>query len=202
MGDKAFLAVAAVVGHDDHFVGALSHQVFHDDEIARAAGKDAYHTVAGCLESLNDGEHRGHAHTAAGTYHCAEAGNVGGFAQRAYHIFDDIAHGKVAQLAARNAHALGHQHDGALLAVGFGNGERYAFAMLVDTYYHKVAGLAAPGYQRSFDLEHEHVFGKLLLGYDFIHTLIRFVRQKYGFFAKPHCRSPYFLWHRHAPTLQ
>jgi len=38
-GDHAFLAVAAVIGHDDHLVAVFLDVIDHDDKILRASGQ-------------------------------------------------------------------------------------------------------------------------------------------------------------------
>ena len=170
-GHYAFLAVGAVVGHYDHLVGTLAHLVFHDYQVLAATGQHRQHAVAGCLQRLDDGQHRSHAHAATGTNHGSELLNVGGVAERSYHVGHIVALVEVAKLGGTQSHLLYYKRDGALAGVGFGYGERHTLAKLVNAHYHKVAGLAALGNQRSLYFEQKYLLGELLLADNLIHNV-------------------------------
>ena len=153
----AFLAVAAVIGHNEGLVAVGAYLVFQNDEVLAAAGQHTEHTVAHGLQGFDDGEHGGHAHTAAGTNHGAEFLNVGGVAERTYHIGHIVAYIQVAQLGGAESHLLNHKGNRAALGVGVGYRQGNPFSLRTYSYYHKMAGLAAPGYERCLYLEEVHL---------------------------------------------
>ena len=150
-GDQSFLSVAAIVGHDDHFITAGAHFLFEDDEILVTSGKHRDDAVAGSFESLHDGEHGCHPHTAACTDHGAEVLNVCGLSQRANDIGNAVARLQSTEFGGRNADFLHYEGNGAGHGVGFGYGEGHTFAARANTYYHEVARLTRTGYKRSLD---------------------------------------------------
>ena len=94
----AFLAVAAVVGHDERLVAARTHFIFHDDEVLAAAGEHAQHAVACGFQGTDDGKHGGDANAATGAKHGAVVLDVGGVAQWTHHVGHVVADVQVAQL--------------------------------------------------------------------------------------------------------
>ena len=83
-----------------------------------------------------------------------------------------VAGVEVAQFDGTESHLLYHQRDGAPIRVGFGNGERHALALLVNTYDNKVSGLAALCDKRSLYFEKIDLFRELLLADNFIHNVM------------------------------
>ena len=168
-GDHTFLAIRAVIGHDDHLVARLAHLVFQYDQVFRTASHDREHTVASCLQRLDDGQHRCNAQTSAGTNHGSEILNMSGIAQRTHDVGHVVAFVQHAELLRRETHLLDNESDGSFLNIGTGNGQRHALAFLVDAHNDKITGLAALGNQRSLDLEKENLLRKLFFPYNSIH---------------------------------
>ena len=150
-GDYTLLAIRPVVSHDDDFVRVLTYLVLEDDKILAASCQHADNTIAGSLQSLDDGQHRSHAHTTAGTDDGAEVLDVSSLAQGTYDIREFVAHVEVAQLGAGVTHLLHHEGDGACLHIGIGNGERHTFALLTDADDDEMTGTPSLGNQGSLD---------------------------------------------------
>ena len=171
-GDHALLAIGTVVGHDDDLVGSGTHLVLQDDKFLAAAGDNAYHTVAGSLQRLYDGEHGSGTHTATGAEHGAEVLNVCGLAQRTYDVGHLVAHVQVAQACGRKSHLLHHQSDGTLLRICSGNGQGHAFALLAHADDNEVSGLAGLGYERCFHFQAEYLFAVLYFADYLVHLFV------------------------------
>ncbi len=65
-GYHSLLPVRAVVGHDDHLIGTLSHFFFENNKFLRTPRQHCHDAVAGSFQRLDDGQHRSYAYTAAG----------------------------------------------------------------------------------------------------------------------------------------
>ena len=70
-GDHAFLAVGAVVGHDDDLITVFLDVIDHDDKILRTSGEHRDDAVAGLLERGEDREDGCDANAASGANHGA-----------------------------------------------------------------------------------------------------------------------------------
>ena len=90
-GHYAFLTIRAIIGHDDHFVRALTNLVFEDNQILRTTGHHGEHSVASSLQCLDDGQHRCYTQSATSTDYGAVFLNLRGIAQRTYHICHIVA---------------------------------------------------------------------------------------------------------------
>ena len=97
-GHHALLAVTAVVGHDECLIAVGTHLVLEDDEVFRATGEHAQHSVSGGFQCLDDGEHGSHAHTATSADYRTEVVDMRGVAQWSHHVGHVIALVEVAQL--------------------------------------------------------------------------------------------------------
>ena len=90
-GDNTLLAVRAVVGHNNHFIAALSHLVFQDDKVLRTTSHNGEDSVASSLQRLYDGQHGSHAQTTSGTDYRTIILYPCGVTQRAYHVGHVVA---------------------------------------------------------------------------------------------------------------
>ena len=165
----AFLAIRAVICHDDNLVTGLAHLVFQDDKVFRTTGHYAEHTIALGLQCLDDGQHRGYTQSATCADHRAIVLYASRVAQRAHHVSHRVANAQGAQFLRGQANHLHNECDGALLDVSTGNGQRHAFTFLVNAHDDKVASLAALGNQRCFNFEEENLLRELFFSNDFIH---------------------------------
>ena len=170
-GHEAFIAIRAVVGHDDDLVRRLPHFIFEDNQVLGAAGQDRNHTVACLFQGLDDGQHRSYTHATTGTYHRTKVLDVCGLSQRTHYVEDIVACVQLAQLGGREAYFLHHQRNGALLYVGSCDGQRHAFALGVHADDDEVACLARAGNERGLYFELEHFLRKLFFANDFVHYL-------------------------------
>ena len=127
-----------------------------DDEILRASCQHADDAVAGSLQSLDDGEHRSHADTTAGTHHGAEVLDMCSLAERTYHVGNLVAHVEVAELRGAHAHLLHHEGDGSGLNVGIGDGQRHTLTFLAHANDDEVSGTTSLGNQGSLDHQLEY----------------------------------------------
>ena len=90
-GNNTFLAVAAVVGHDDELVAGCTHFILHDDEVLASSGNHAEHTVARSLQRLDDREHRSYAYATTGTDDGTEVLDMCWVSERTYYVMNLIA---------------------------------------------------------------------------------------------------------------
>ena len=93
---NAFLAIAAVVCHDECLIRTLTHFVFEDDQILAAPGQHREHSVAGSFQGSDDRQHRRHAHATTGTNHRTEILDMCGITQWAHHVGHIVAHIQIA----------------------------------------------------------------------------------------------------------
>ena len=169
IGHQTFLPVAAVVGHDDDLVAGGTHLFFQDNQFLGASGQDGDDAIAGSLQSLYDGQHRGDSHAASGADHGAELLDVRGLSQGAYDVGDVVAFVQFAEAGGGEAYFLHHEGDGAGHGVSFGNGEGHTFALLAHTDDNEVPGLARPGDERCFNHELEDLLGEMFFVENLVH---------------------------------
>ena len=172
LGHQTFLAVGAVIGHDDDLIRAFAHFFFQDDQFLGASGQHGDDAVAGGFQCLHDGQHRCDTHAASGADHGAEAFDVCGLTQRTYYVGDAVALVQFAQACGRQTHFLHHEGDGPGHGVGLGDGEGHAFALLADADDDEVSGLSRPSYQWRFHYEFEYFFREMFFADNLVHVCI------------------------------
>ena len=141
-GDQTLGAGTAVVGHNHHLVGHLAKLLLQDNKARIACGEHHDDAVAGLLEGLDDGQHRGATHTAGSADHGAEVLNMRGTAQRTGHVGQTVAGIEGAHAVGRYADALHHQRQRALFLVGISDGQGDALTAVARTHDDKMAGMA------------------------------------------------------------
>ena len=144
VGDEAVAPVRAVVGADAD-VAVAAQLVLEDDPLARPAADDAGDLDALRGQPLGEGMDDGRAHAATHADGAASVDELGGPAERPRHVADDVTHREDAEVAARLAHGLDDERDGAGLRVGIGDRQRDALGALVPPDDDELARLADLG---------------------------------------------------------
>ena len=112
VGDKAFSAVAAVIGADGHVAEELEF-VFKNHPFLRAAADHAGDMNAAVVQTLGNRMHDGGAHAAPDAQRAAFFNHFRRHAERAGNILDGLADFERDQFFGALAGGLDHQGDGA-----------------------------------------------------------------------------------------
>ena len=156
--DESFVAVTAVVGHNDYFIARTAHLFLQDNQFFSSCSQNRHNAVSRRFQCLHDGQHRGNAHAAAGADHRSEIFDVRGTSERSHNVRNVIAGFEGAEFLRGKSHVLHHERDGAALLVGLGNGKRYAFAGFAYAHNDKMPGASRTGNKGCFNFKAEHFF--------------------------------------------
>ncbi len=149
----------------------LAHLLLEDNQVSGTGGKNRYHTVAGLLHGLDDGEQRSNPHAASAAHHSAEALYVRGLAQRTHNIVEILARLLGADFTCGIAHSLHHQRDSAALRIGIRDGKRYPLPLAVAYHNHEMPRLTRPGNHRRLHHKLHHLLREVPLFQNLVHVL-------------------------------
>ena len=90
-GNNAFLAIRAIVSHDDNLVRRFTDLILKNNQILRATSHFGEYTVTLSLQRLDDRQHGSNTQTTTSTYHRAVVLDAGGVAQRTYDVSNIVA---------------------------------------------------------------------------------------------------------------
>ncbi len=139
--DKPWLAVAAIVGADDEFVGVVPEFVLPEHEILGTEAHDCRCAITGFLERPQLRIDRSDAQAAANQHDMSHLFDVLRQAQGTDKIRELVAFAVfVAHLARRLAERLHDNRDRSALAVVVGNRQWDALAPLVEAHHDEVTG--------------------------------------------------------------
>ena len=122
------MAVAAVVGGDQQFVGKGGELFFKEQQVLAARADDAHHPVARAGVALGDVVHGRDARAAAHADHSAAFFNVRGVAQRTADVRNGVAFLEGFQQGRAFAQDQIDDGDGAVGRIRIGDGQGDAFA--------------------------------------------------------------------------
>ena len=171
-GDNTLVAVATIVGHDNHLVAGSTHFVLKDDEVLGTACQYTDHAVTGLFHGTDNGEQGGGTHTATGAQHGSILLDVSGLAQRTNHVMQTFTRFQGTDLACAVTHTLDNQRNGAGLGVTVSDGQRNAFTFFTGTDNHEMSCTARLGDEGSLNDKLGHVSRKLLFTNDFVHWFL------------------------------
>ena len=168
-GHDALLAHGAVVGGDEQAGERQRVELLvQDEEVLGAGAHDHVDVLALLAEHARHGVGDGEAHAAADDGH-GVALDLGGLAQRAGDVADEVALVELGEALRGLAHHHEDELDPALLRIPVGEGERHALARLVDAHHEELAGVSLLGHPRGVDAELEDLLRELRLLQDFKH---------------------------------
>ena len=169
IGNEAFSAVGAVVGHYDKLVGVFGYLVAKYDEVAVASGEDGNDFIAGHFQGFDDRQERGDADAATAAHHGSEVFDMSSFAQRTNDIVEEVAGVEGANFASRLADGLHDERNSPGIDIGVGDSERDAFAFFIGDNDDEVARTAGACDERSFDDELDYVLREMLFFDNLVH---------------------------------
>ncbi len=121
--------------------------LMQDEEVLGAGAHDHVDVLALLAEHARHGVGDGEAHAAADDGY-GVALDLGGLAQRAGDVADEVALVELGEALRGLAHHHEDELDPALLRVPVGEGERHALARLVDAHHEELAGVSLLGHPR------------------------------------------------------
>ena len=116
-GDHSFLAVGAVVGHDDDLITVFLDVIDHDDKILCTSGEHRDDAVAGLFERGEYWEDGCNANATSGTHYGTVFLNLRRIAQGSYDILHLVTNIELTELGRGQSHLLHHEGKGALFGV-------------------------------------------------------------------------------------
>ena len=173
LGGEALFAVGAVVGAHDELVGSSLELVLQDDDVGASEACDKCDVDTFFVHFLCDGVCDSTADAAADDADLLQAIHLGSFTEGAHKVGDIIAFLDSVQHLGGAAGGLDHDGHGAFFTVIARDGNRGAFALLIQTEYDELTCLGVLCDQRSFDLEQANalcIVQKSFL-YDFKHLV-------------------------------
>src|ERR1039458_10350070 len=153
MRDQTFLAVATVVRGHKHLVADRPRLVLQDKQVLRAGTEDGGDMVPDPSKRLGDRIGDRGPHTAADHHHRSEQTDIRRATKRTDYIEDRIARVQSVKQLGRLAYALHNDRNGAVRWIGISDGQRDAFAVLVNANNDELAGLLLPCDAWSHDTE-------------------------------------------------
>jgi hypothetical protein len=140
VGDEAFVRIASVVGCNHQRIADLAQFALQNDQFFVASTNDGDHAI-----SLAFQRHRGRishcgTNTATHHHHSAKSLDLRRFSQRPYHIQNVIASVQRIEHVGGLADRLHHNANRAVLGIGMFDGDRNAFALLVEPQDYELSG--------------------------------------------------------------
>ena len=169
-GNKAVLAVGAVVGHEIQMVAGLLELVFENDDVLVAEADDDVGLDTRLFKGLCRRICDRAADAAADDADALLAFHVRRLAERTDKVLDIVALVQTAEHLGGQADLLEDDRDRALFAVIAGDGQRHALRLLIDTENDELAGLRLAGDERSLDLHVGDCGVQFLFAHDFVHS--------------------------------
>ena len=170
-GNKALLAVTAVIGHNVEVVAGGLELVLQNHNVLRAEAGDHVHlqplSMAGLGLGIGDGATHASAHHADTL---CPLGQLCGQPQRTDKVPDGVAFVQLGQQLGGQPHLLENNSDRPLLAVIVRDGQRNALALLVQAQDDELPRLRLLRDQRRLHLQQGNAGVEYFFMYDFYHV--------------------------------
>ena len=140
LGNKALVAVTAIVRGNKQFIHKGFELVFKEQQVFAASADNAHDLVADACMALGNVVHGGNTGAAAHAYDRAAFFNMGGVAQGAADVKNGISNAECFKHGGTLAHNQIHYGNGAVFPVSICNGQRNALALFAHAQHDEVAG--------------------------------------------------------------
>ena len=162
--------MAAVVGHQLHYVGSRLEFVLEDNEILVSEAYDAVDLSAQVVELLCDGVCDSAAHAAAYYSDFLQTFSVARNAEGSYEVVNELALFEVVQLFSRSAHDLEDDRDSALFSVKVRDSQRDSLSLCVNSEDYELSRFSLLGDHRSVNFHKSNCGVEDFLGKNLVHS--------------------------------